>query len=137
MSLSHRHRRNYLGWMVPVACMGLLAAIASVLMKKPPVKFEGQLNGERLTDVELGPVRIDNNRLGRSKLEAQRAFDNLDVAPLRAVTQTLILEFKGATGGIEIWLRTSDQAEFFRSIPAKTNDSPRSSTTTSRNPARP
>ncbi len=119
MPLSHQHKRNYLGWMVPVACLGLLAAIGSVLMKKPPVKFEGTLVGERLTDVELGPVRVDNNRLGRPKLEAQRAFDNLDVAPLRAVTQSLILEFKGAPAGIEVSLRTSDQAEFFQVDPGK------------------
>jgi DNA-directed RNA polymerase subunit RPC12/RpoP len=119
LPLSHRHKRNYLGWMVPVACLGLLAAIGSVLMKKPPVKFEGTLVGERLTDVELGPVRIDNSRLGRSKLEAQRAFDNLDAAPLRAVTQSLILEFKGAQAWIEVSLRTSDQTEFFQVDPGK------------------
>src|SRR5436190_3729822 len=66
-----RRRKNYLGWLIPVACLGLLAAVGSLLLKKPPVKFEGKIAGERLTDTELAPVRIDNSRLGRSRREAQ------------------------------------------------------------------
>ena len=86
-------------------------------MQKPPVKLEGTLAGERLTDLELGPFRIDNDYLGRSQSEAQAVFERLVAEPIRASTQLLTLEFKGSPGGINLSLRSADGAEFYRVDP--------------------
>jgi hypothetical protein len=116
---SQRRKHNYFGWIVPLACMGVLAAIGSFLLRRPPEKLEGTIVGERLTDIELAPFRVDNRRLGRTKLEAQPILENLESSPVRAGTPSLILEFKGVAGGIEVSLRTAGRAELFRVDPAK------------------
>lgn len=119
MPLSRRRKRNYLGWMIPVACLGVLAAVGSILVKKPPVRFEGRIAGDKVTDIELGPVRVDNSHLGQPQRDSQAAFENLENSPVRAVSQSLIMEFHGVSGGIEILLRTSDQSDFYRVEPGK------------------
>ena len=117
-----RQRNNVLGLMVPVVCVGLIAAVGAWLLQKPPVKLEGSLAGERVTDLELGPFRIDNDYLGRIKSEAQAIFERLEAEPIRASSQLLTLEFKGSTGGINtgginLSLRSADGAEFYRVDP--------------------
>jgi hypothetical protein len=112
-----RRRNNFLGLLVPVVCIGLIAAVGAWLMQKPPVKLEGSLSGERLTDLELGPFRVNNEYLGKSKAEAQAVFERLENEPIRASSQLLTLEFKGSAGGISLSLRTAEGAEFYRVDP--------------------
>lgn len=117
-----RQRNNLLGLLVPVACIGLIAAVGAWLMQKPPVKLEGNLAGERLTDLELGPFRISNEYLANSRVESQAVFERLENEPIRASSQLLTLEFKGSAGGnnqggISLSLRTADGAEFYRVDP--------------------
>lgn len=117
-----RRRNNLLGLLVPVVCIGLTAAIGAWMMQKPPVKLEGTLTGERLTDIELGPFRVDNEFLGKPRLEAQAVFERLENEPIRASSQLLTFEFKGYTGangqgGINLLLRAADGAEFYRVDP--------------------
>jgi hypothetical protein len=116
---ARRPGRNYLNWMFPVACLGLLTAIGSILLRKPPDKFEGRITGERLTDSELGPFRIEGKRLGRSKAELEPVIDSLESSPLRAKTASLTVDFKGVDGRLEISMRTTDRAELYRVDPNK------------------
>ena len=112
-----RQRVNPLGLLVPVACIGLIGAIGYWLMQKPPVKLEGNLAGERLTDIELGPFRVNNEYLDKSNRETQAAFERLEEEPIRASSQLLTLEFRGSAAGISLSLRTADGAEFYRVDP--------------------
>ena len=112
-----RRRSKVLGLLVPVWCIGLIAGIGAWLMQKPPVKLEGTLTGERLTDLELGPFRVNNEYMGKSKDEAKAVFERLESEPIRATSQLLTLEFKGSAGGIGLSLRTADGAEFYRVDP--------------------
>lgn len=114
-----RQRGVSLGWLLPVLSLGLLAAVGAVLLRKPPIKLEGRLTGERITDLELGPFRIDNRYLGRPPAEAQRAFESLETSPLRAASPSLTCEFRGVAGGISLSLRVADKAGFVRIDPAK------------------
>ncbi len=118
-----RPRSNLLGLLVPVVCVGLIAGIGAWLMRTPPVKLEGNLTGERLTDIELGPFRIDPEYLGNAKREGRAALERLEADPIRASSQLLTLEFKGSTGGthqggISLALRSADGAEFYRVDPS-------------------
>lgn len=108
---------NLLGLLVPVVCIGLVVGLGAWLMRKPPVKLEGALTGERLTDIELGPFRVDNKYLGKSDAEARAVFERLENEPVRASSQFLTLEFRGTPGGISLWLRTAEGAEFYRVDP--------------------
>lgn len=112
-----RQSINPPGLLVPVVCIGLIVGFGWWLMRKPPVKLEGTLTGERLTDIELGPFRVDNKYLGKSELEARVVFELLENEPVRASSQFLTLEFRGTPGGISLALRTADGAEFYRVDP--------------------
>jgi DNA-directed RNA polymerase subunit RPC12/RpoP len=112
-----RRRSKVLGLLIPVWCIGVIAGIGAWLMQKPPVKLEGNLTGERLTDLELGPFRVNHEYVGKSKDEAKAVFERLENEPIRASSQLLTLEFKGSASGISLLLRTAEGAEFYRVDP--------------------
>ncbi|MBS0264554.1 MAG: hypothetical protein JSS02_21650 [Planctomycetes bacterium] len=116
---SRRPARNYFGWLIPFSCIGLLFAVGWVLLQKPPEKLEGRLVGERLTDTEFESSRVDSRRFGRTKAEVQTILETLEIAPVRANTPTLNLEFRAANNSMEIAVHTTGRSEFFRVDPAK------------------
>jgi DNA-directed RNA polymerase subunit RPC12/RpoP len=112
-----RRRSKVLGLLVPLWCICLIAGVGFWLMQKPPVKLEGNLSGERLTDLELGPFRVNNEYVGKPRDEAQNVFERLENEPIRASSQLLTLEFKGSAAGISLSMRTAEGAEFYRVDP--------------------
>jgi len=114
-----RERPNILGLLIPVVCLAMIGGIGYWLIQKPAVKLEGNLTGERLTDTELGPFRVDNQYLGKSSAEAKAVLSHLEEVPVRASSQLLTLEFRGTSGGINLALRTADGAEFYRVDPTQ------------------
>ena len=114
-----RRRSNILGLLVPIWCIAIIGGIGFWLVKKPAVKLEGNLNGERLTDTELGPFRVDHQYLGNSGAEVKAALSHLEEVPIRASSQLLTLDFRGTAGGISLSLRTADGAEFYRVDPTQ------------------
>lgn len=112
-----RRRRSILGLLVPIWSIALIGGIVYWLMQKPPVKLEGSLSGERLTDTELGPFRVSNQYLGNADTKTRAVLSHLEEVPIRASSQFLTLEFKGTAGGISLFLRTADGADFYRVDP--------------------
>jgi hypothetical protein len=117
--LSSRTARplNLAGVLFPVVCVGILAAVAAWLLHKPEPKLEGTLTGERLTDFEFGPFRLDNSFLGRPVRDAREAFSNLESEPIRAASEMLTLEFQGSPAGIGIVIQPGAGSEFYRVDP--------------------
>ncbi len=110
-------RRKHLVWIVPLLFVGILVAVIAWLLYKPEPKLEGALTAQRLTEVELGPFRLDNSYLGRPKRAAQEIFSSLESEPLRASSPSLILEFNGGAGGISISITAANATEFVRVDP--------------------
>jgi hypothetical protein len=110
-------RINLAGLLFPLACVGILAAVAAFLLRKPEPKLEGTLEGERLTDLEFGPFRLDNEFLGKPIRDAREAFGHLESEPLRAASTMLTLEFQGSNAGISIVIQAGDGSEFCRVDP--------------------
>jgi hypothetical protein len=105
------------GLLLPVACVAILAGIGAWLLHKPQPKLEGTLTGERLTDKEFGPFRLDNGFLGERRKNAREIFSSLESEPIRAVSPMLLLEFQGNSGGIGVSIRVPDGSEFCRVDP--------------------
>lgn len=112
-------RFNLVGWLIPVFCLALIIGVGAWLMQKPPVKLEGTLAGERLTDIEFGPFPIDAAILARSRRKAQDVIEYLELTPIRAGSQFLSLEFRGSSSSIGVTIRTTDGSEFFRVDPTQ------------------
>jgi hypothetical protein len=108
---------NLVGVLFPLACVGILAAVAAWLLHKPEPKLEGTLTDERLTDFEFGPFRLDDSFLGRPLREAREAFSSLESDPLRAASELLTLEFYGSPAGIGIVIQPGAGSEFYRVDP--------------------
>jgi hypothetical protein len=86
-------------------------------LHKPEPKLDGTLAGERLTDLELGPFRLDNGFLGKPVRDAREAFSSLESEPIRAVSTMLMLEFQGSPAGIDVVIQAGDGSEFYRVDP--------------------
>jgi hypothetical protein len=110
-------RSNRATLVLPLACVGVLAAIAAWLLHNPEPKLEGTLKGARLTDNDFGPFRVDNSFLGIPIRDVQPVLDNLESEPIRAVSPILVLEFQGSPGGINVFIRAGDGLEFYRVDP--------------------
>ncbi len=108
---------NFLGLLIPFICVAFLAAVAAWLLHKPEPKLEGTLTGERLNDIEFGPTIVDNRYLGKPREAVRNVFSSLESAPLRAVSQLLVLEFEGSPPGIGVVIRAADGCEFYRVDP--------------------
>ena len=111
------HHINLAGVLFPLACVGILAAVAAFLLHTPEPKLEGTLESERLTDLEFGPFRLDNEFLGKPVREARETFNNLESEPIRAASTILMLEFQGSKAGISIVIQPGDGSEFCRVDP--------------------
>lgn len=111
------HHSNILGLLIPLVCVAILAAVAAWLLHKPEPKLEGTLAGERIADVEFGPMIVDNRYLGKPKRAAHDAFNSLETAPLRAISQLLVLEFAATPAAINVSIRAADGCEFYRVDP--------------------
>lgn len=110
---------NLAGWLIPLVCLALIVGVGVWLTQKPPLKLEGSLAGERLTDFEFGPVPIDKAVLARSRRKARDATEYLELTPIRAGSQFLSLEFRGSPSGIGVSIRTTDGSEFYRVDPTQ------------------
>jgi hypothetical protein len=110
-------RINLAGVLFPLACVGILAAVAVWLLHKPESKLEGTLTGERLTDFEFGPFRLDNEFLGKAVRDAREVFSSLESEPIRTASTMLMLEFQGSPAGIGIVIQAGDGSEFYRVDP--------------------
>lgn len=80
-------------------------------------KLEGTLAGEKLTDPELGPFRLDSSYLELSKKAAKKVFSNLEAEPVRATSRLMKMEFVGTPAGIDIVIRVPEKMEFYRVDP--------------------
>jgi hypothetical protein len=97
--------------------VAILGGLAAWMLHKPEPKLEGTLGGERVTDNEFGPYRLDSRFFGNQKNVAREAIDRLESEPLRAVSPMLRLEFHGGPGGIGVSIRAPDGTEFCRVDP--------------------
>ena len=99
-------------WLAPVVCLLALAGVAAWLVNHSEAKLEGELSGRPLEDIEIGPVRLDDDLLEREEPVVRKVCEHLESDPLHIGSRLFTVEFHGhSSGRLDLFVRAADGAE--------------------------
>lgn len=108
---------NWLAFAVPLVCVGLLIGLAVFLTRKPEPKFEGELTGDPITDVELGSFLIDPDFYGAPVGTLKPTLEHLEGEPLPAESSLLEMQFRANPRGLFVRIAAQADTQFYRVDP--------------------
>lgn len=105
------------GLLMPLACLGVLAAIVVWFNWKNAPKLEGTLSAAVLSDVELPPRTVPKSLASLKAKDLQAVLLDLKENPVRMLSDLMQITVRGTAGGLEVEVHEAEKTHFVRISP--------------------